>query len=178
MLKYALFDYYPKRYLRRASFEESDVTRRILDFKDGRRYASVWAARELSRALAANDLSSTAIVCIPASCQRTHVRRYRRFASEFCRLSGAVNGFDHIAVHGHRRKAHIRSADGRPDGNISNVTIDGDFFLGRKVLVFDDICTTCRTANAFIEQMGRAGADVRMAVFLARTKHFKNYSYV
>jgi len=33
MLKYALFDYIPKRKMRRATFEQQDTTRKVLDFK-------------------------------------------------------------------------------------------------------------------------------------------------
>ena len=35
MLKYALFDYIPKRKMRRATFEQQDTTRKVLDFKAG-----------------------------------------------------------------------------------------------------------------------------------------------
>ena len=34
MIRFALFDYIPKRFLYRATFEEIDLHRRILDFKD------------------------------------------------------------------------------------------------------------------------------------------------
>ena len=36
MVKFALYDYIPERYLKRASFEDMETHRRILDFKDGR----------------------------------------------------------------------------------------------------------------------------------------------
>lgn len=174
MLKFALYDYIPKRRIRRASFEEIDLTRRILDFKDGRRYASRWAARAVNCALSATNLKETVIVCIPASCQRTHVRRYRRFSSELCRLSGAANGFEHVRVDGKRRKVHMGHNREEAD-TAGNIRIDDTFFQGKKVVVFDDICTTCRTANAFIDRMKAAGADVRMTIFLAKTKRMKSY---
>ena len=45
MFKYALLDYVPKRYLRRASFDTQENDRFILDFKAGRRYATDKASR-------------------------------------------------------------------------------------------------------------------------------------
>lgn len=87
MLKYALFDYIPKRKMRRATFEQQDTTRRVLDFKDGKQYAIKWAAREMARAIRHNDLTDTIIVCIPASCKRTNDRRYKLFMQELCELT-------------------------------------------------------------------------------------------
>ncbi|MBR6975038.1 MAG: phosphoribosyltransferase [Bacteroidaceae bacterium] len=43
---------------------------------------------------------------------------------------------------------------------------------GKRVIVIDDICTTCRTANAFIAKLQRAGANIQMALFLGKTISF------
>ena len=174
MLKYALYNYIPQRYLKRASFEEKDLDRKILDFKDGRRYAAKWAAREMARSLALMDLSDTVIVCIPASCKRTNSIRFKWFAEELSNRLGAINGFNHIAVYGSRKKAHITHEHVLADGSNENFHIDEDFFRGKNVIVVDDICTTCKTANAFIERMQSVGANVRMALFLAKTKYYKH----
>jgi len=80
--------------------------------------------------------------------------------------------FEHIQVIGKREKVHISK---RHD-QVSNVQIDADYFNGKRVLLIDDICTTCATANAFIEQMQKAGADVRMTLFLAKTKSYRRTS--
>ncbi len=88
----------------------------------------------------------------------------------------AINGFEHIQVIGKREKVHISKKHGQK----SNVQIDTDYFNGKRVLLIDDICTTCATANAFIEQLQAAGADVRMTLFLAKTKTYRrtsNYQY-
>lgn len=47
MLKYALYDYIPRRRQCRATFEQQETCRRILDFKDGRTYARQWAVTEI-----------------------------------------------------------------------------------------------------------------------------------
>jgi adenine/guanine phosphoribosyltransferase-like PRPP-binding protein len=85
-----------------------------------------------------------------------------------------VNGFGHIVVNGHRQKVHVSHAHKVADGANGDYHIDEDFFRGKDVLVIDDITTTGKTANAFIERMEAAGANVRMAMFLAKTRNFKH----
>ena len=172
MLKVALMNYVPQRYMRRADFDTQENMRHILDFKAGRKYASRWASRIVGKALSSMDLSNTVIVCIPASCEQTNKRRYKRFSADVCAMCNAINGFEHIQVIGKREKVHISKKHGQK----SNVQIDTDYFNGKRVLLIDDICTTCATANAFIEQMQAAGADVRMTLFLAKTKTYRRTS--
>ncbi len=174
MLKYAIMDYVPQRYMRRADFDTQDTMRHLLDFKSGRRYATKWAARIVGKTLSAMDLTNTIIVCIPACCEQTNKRRYKRFSADVCAMCGAINGFEHIQVIGNREKVHIsRRHDRRTE---SNVQIDTAYFQGKRILLIDDICTTCATANAFIAQMQAAGADVRMTLFLAKTKNYHRTS--
>ena len=172
MLKYAIMQYTPQRYMRKADFDTQEDMRHLLDFKQGRRYATKWAADLVARTLAPMDLTNTIIVCIPASCEQTNKRRYKRFSTALCQMCGAVNGYDHVQVFGKREKVHI-SHNYEVAESADNVHIDDNFFRGRKVLVIDDICTTCRTADNFIERLEIAGADVRMAVFLAKTRQMK-----
>ena len=173
MLKYALLDYVPQRYMRKANFETQETDRHILDFKQGYGYATKWASRLVGKALSSMDLKDTIIVCIPASCKRTNDRRYKNFSASVCAMCGAINGFEHVQVVGKREKVHISHKHQQED----NVKIDADFFQGRRVIVVDDICTTCHTANAFIERMQAAGADVRLALFLAKTKNYRRTNY-
>lgn len=201
MIRFALYDYIPQRYLNRATFEEIDLHRRILDFKDGKGYATRWAAKKIGCALSDMDLSDTYIVCIPASCKRTHDRRYKEFTKMVCEWCGAKNGFDFVQVFGHRQKAHINHvyelteqrgqsqtclnfAESRrmkrvyqlADNADDFIHIDDTFFKGKNIIVVDDIVTTGKTANAFIDRMVSAGANVKMAFFLAKTKYFKRYN--
>lgn len=174
MLQYALYDYYPQRY-HRLPYEQQELNRRILDFKAGRTYAGRWAAEVVGQALSANDLANVTIVCVPASCQRTYTRRYKRFLQNVCRVSGALNGFDAVHVHGHRCKAHHASSrtDRTQACQLDNVIIDEHQLQGSKVLVIDDVVTTGSTAHAFIQSLQLAGATVCGTLFLARTKSFR-----
>ena len=172
MFQFALLDYYPQRYLRHTGFEQQDDNRRILGFKDGRNVYTRWAVRQFANALSATDLRDTAIVCIPASTRYAHVRRWKRFSQQLCRLTGAIDGFSHIEVCGNRKRAHV-TGEYELATNIKHlVHIDAEFFSGKRVLVIDDIYTTGQSSAAFIRAMKAAGATVVMAAFLAKTKRF------
>ena len=170
MLYYALYDYIPKRMLRHASFEQLELHRMILDFKDGRRYAKRWAAKSMAMALRYVNLTDVVVVCIPASNMAAHVRRYKVFIRLLCKLTGATDGFGMISVSGKREKRHKA---GRDIDIMNNTCINADL-KGRRVLVIDDICTTCSSANDFIASLRMAGADVCMALFLAKTKRYRH----
>ena len=172
MMKFALYSYIPQRFLKRATFEEQDICRMIIGFKDGRNVYTRWAVRQFSKALAAIDLTDTVIVCIPASTMCAHVRRWKRFAQLLCKQTGAIDGFSHIDICGNRKRAHI-TGEYELATNIKHlVNIDADYFRGKNVLVIDDIYTTGRSSEAFISAIEATGAHVRMAMFLAKTRWF------
>lgn len=172
MMSFALFPYVPKRFLCVASFEEIALHYMILGFKDGRNVHTRWAARQFAQALTAINLSDVVVVCIPASTQWSHIRRWKRFSQMLCRLTGAVDGFDRIQVSGSRKRAHITGEHELATNIKHYVHIDADWFRGRKVLVIDDIYTTGRSSQAFIGAIEAAGATVVMSMFLAKTKRF------
>ena len=172
MMKFAIHSYLPRRYQGRASFEEQDICRRILAFKDGRNVYSRWAAHQFATALSAVHMSDAAIVCIPASTQCSNVRRWKLFSKVLCQLTGAQNGFDHIEVRGRRKRAHVTGVYELATDIEQYVHIDEDYFRDRKVVVIDDIYTTGQSSRAFIEAMEQAGATVVMAGFLAKTRQF------
>ena len=93
---------------------------------------------------------------------------------ELCELTGAINGFDLVQPMGKRRKAHIDHVHEIADGASECIHFNDNALRGKKVLVVDDIVTTGKTANAFIDMLQSAGADVRGALFLSKTKSYRN----
>ena len=172
-MKIALYDYIPQRFLRRVSFEQQDISRMVIGFKDGRNVYTRWAVRQFAKALACNDLSEVVITCIPASTHCAHVRRWKRFSQLLSELTGAINGFDRVRVSGSRKRAHV-TGEYELATNIKHyVHIDADYFRGKRVLVIDDIYTTGQSSQAFINALQAAGATVIMAAFLAKTRLFR-----
>lgn len=173
MMKIALYNYIPQRFLHRVSFEQQDTSRMVIGFKDGRNVYTRWAARQFAKALACNDLSEVVITCIPASTRCAHVRRWKRFSQLLCKLTGAINGFDRVQVSGSRKRLHV-TGEYELATNIKHyVHIDAEYFRGKRVLVIDDIYTTGQSSQAFIDALQAAGATVVMAAFLAKTMHFR-----
>ena len=68
---------------------------------------------------------------------------------------------------------HIDHVHEIADGASECSHINDNELRGKKVLVVDDIVTTGKTANAFIDMLQTAGADVRGALFLAKTKNYR-----
>ena len=176
MLKHAIYTYIPKRRHHRArlsDYDQYEIVQKIWAFKDGRNYAKRWAANVVCDTLSLIDMTNTIFLCIPASCQHTHARRFKKFSAMVCQQLHAENGYDYIHVIGKRSKAHISKTHELAENTDQFVQIDENKLAGRNVVVFDDITTSCKTADAFIERIIKAGAHVRLAVFLARTKSYK-----
>ena len=171
--KHALFTYVPVRMLQRSSFELQELHRSILAFKDGRDFYTRWAARQFAHALAAADLTDVVIACVPASSSYSTARRWKRFSRLLSGMTGAVDGFDRIQVCGIRNRTHVTGENELAADINSYVHIDTGFFRGRKVLVIDDIYTTGKSSDAFISAMESAGANVTMAMFLAKTMRYR-----
>ena len=173
LIKHACFSYLPQRYHKRASFEEIDLAYKLHAFKDGRNFAKRWAANVVCDTLSLIDMTDTIFLCIPASCQHTHARRFKKFSAMVCQKLHAVNGYDYIHVIGKRPKAHISKTHELAENTDQYVQIDDEKLAGRNVVLFDDITTSCKTADAFIKRIQQAGAHVRLAIFLARTRTYK-----
>lgn len=173
MMKLALYDYVPQRMLKVASQEDIITRMMILGFKDGRNVYTRWAARKFAYALSLMDLTDTVIVCVPASTAWSHTRRWKRFLDILCYRTGAVNGFGYVKVSGSRKRAHV-TGDYELCTNIKRyVHLDAERLRGRKVLVIDDIYTTGQSSASFIAALEAVGAEVVMAMFLAKTRRWQ-----
>ncbi len=158
--------------IRKASFEEKDISRMILGFKNGRNIYTRWAVRQCYDALMANDLSNVVIMCVPASTPCSHARRWKCFSSMLCSLTGAIDGYPMVTVSGSRKRAHV-TREYELATNIKHfVHFDEHSLRGSKVLLIDDIVTTGQSAQAFAGALEAHGAHVIGQLFLAKTRKF------
>ena len=135
LIKHACFSYLPQRYHKRASFEEIDLAYKLHSFKDGRNFAKRWAANVVCDTLSLIDMTDTIFLCIPASCQHTHARRFKKFSAMVCQKLHAVNGYDYIHVIGKRPKAHISKTHELAENTDQYVQIDDEKLAGRNVVL-------------------------------------------
>ena len=84
--------------LRKATFEEQMIHDFILDFKDGKDYAKVKAARIVGNSISYKDGSNVAFCCIPARSAYATARSYKKFYALVCELCGGENAFDRMHV--------------------------------------------------------------------------------
>ena len=167
-LMYNFFDYLPTKY-KQASKKDWEIRRLIWDFKDGKRSLSVakMVAEKLIQFYGV-DAKNIVFACIPASSEQRNFTRYKVFADEVCRLSGAVNAFDHIHVHGERLAIHETKCSKNLE-NVQTIDFDKEFFNGKKILVFDDILTQGYSYAKFSCALERFGASVIGGFFLGKT---------
>lgn len=171
-MKYALFSYIPKRLCRRATFEQEDIRRMILGFKDGKAIYSQWAAKEFAKAMGYMKMSDVTLVCIPASTRSSNIRRWKTFSQLLCEYTGATDSFGHIEVLRSRKRAHTSRQYELASCINQCIRIDVDFFKGRKLFVIDDIYTTGKSSAAFVDAMKATGATVALEMFLAKTVEY------
>ena len=172
MIQYALMDYVPQRYLRKAKFETLMDDSFVWNFKDGKSWAIKKAAKMVSEALSARNMKDVVFMCVPAACQRTYIRRCQKFSEIVCEKSGATNGFSYVNVFGRRAKLHNSRLHAVAE-ETESVFIDAKAIKGKKVVLFDDVVTTGKTCTAFKEKLESMGATVILAIFLGKTKSYR-----
>ena len=106
-------------------------------------------------------LKQLTLVCIPASTAEQTAARFEEFAQRVTEATGMTNGYDHITI--------VADKDGVGDSHLPEYAIDNEFFVGRKVLLFDDIMVTGGSVNKFATRLTDAGIDIAAAVVLGKT---------
>ena len=156
------FEYVSRR-IKNVSAEKAFARDFIQAFKNGSEEDALWAAQLVSMFLHAHGLVGRAytFIAVPASTPERHEARFSHFMREVCRLTNMNNGYGLVNVTSDRKAVH---KGGRR--NIVNYTVDLSI-AGRKVVLFDDVCTTLHSWTTFAAMLEGMGADVVQGVFLA-----------
>lgn len=113
------------------------------------------------------DLSELTLVCIPASSMVKTQMRYESFSDRLCSVTGMTNGYPYLTVSGERGARH----EGEDTSGNITYSIDGDFFNGRNILLFDDVMTRGDSLRAWKSKMENVGAYVIAAMTIGKTTH-------
>ena len=159
MIKVALYNYVPSKFLHMASFDEVCMHYTILEFKDGRKKAQEWASKVIGKALSGKERNDVVFVCTPAHSYYMNNKRYANFSKNVCEICGCIDGFSHVFVSEDCKPVHCKIRKGSCD-TLENIFIDKPFFQGKKVIIFDDIITTGKTSDRMRDIMESCGARV------------------
>lgn len=174
MKTYSFMTYVPQRYdinKFKQTAHLGYVRNFIYGFKSGKKWAVNRAAELVSNSLLhwyGDECKNFVIACVPASTEKENRKRFRHFVSVVSKKCGMKSTNNHIHVIGERDALH-RSVNHMVKEDNYTIYIDKEFFLGKTVIIFDDLITTGTTANRFAELLTQAGATVKGGLFLART---------
>lgn len=174
MKTFNYYEYNSKRFDKSAQAEQ--VRNFIFAFKDGKKWATDYAANIVVNSFVdtyGEKASDFVMVCAPTANAKKYTQRFNRFASKVSKAAKVQNGNEHIFIYGERTAKHL-SADHVSESFGYGVTLDKEYFKGKKVIIFDDVITSGATANEFASQLAECGAQVMGAMFLARTKRMYN----
>lgn len=171
MKKINFYEYLPQRFA--ATSEQIVKVRNLIyNFKSGRKEAANYAADLIVRLLwnwYGHKCNEYNIVCVPASSNAEYRHRFSYFSHVVACRCQQENAMKHIQILGKREALHRTANHVVQDNGNYHVVFDKDFFAGRKVIIFDDLVTTGATAENFASLLQDAGAEVKGALFIAKS---------
>lgn len=146
------FEYVPNAYINLCVDKAQQMAnnRFVYDFKAGDKEAvqicAEWLVRYLTKQYS-SILEDFVVVFAPCSTQWKYNKR-------FGERKPTHNGGSHFV-----------------NEDIYHVSVDGEYFKGKQVILFDDLLTSGKTIEDFRSKLEAAGAYVEREIFLARTVH-------
>jgi predicted amidophosphoribosyltransferase len=121
--------------------------------------------------LKGNNMENVVFLCVPASTRRKNTRRYQQFSSMVCSICGAEDGFSYLWRDSDYKAEHLSRGHYNPEAHTSQLLINEDKISGKKVVLFDDVCSSGHTMQAAIGEIQKHGGRVAIAITLGRTVH-------
>lgn len=151
---------------------DKKVRNLVLKFKDGDMMASQIVADLVCNELQSrfgSDAKDMMLACVPTSSYKKYVKRFAHLSERVAAGLQQQNAFPYIEIIGFRDAKHLNKDHMVHDDSCYQVRIDPHFFQGKKVVIFDDLITSGRSAEAFRQMMEEAGAEVVGSIFLSKT---------
>ena len=147
MISVSLVPYVSNHDLNNVSIDGFAYRDFCLQFKAGHPWATKKAAMMVGDGLKGNNMENVVFLCVPASTRRKNTRRY-----------------DYKAE-------HLSRGHYNPEAHTSQLLINEDKISGKKVVLFDDVCSSGHTMQAAIGEIQKHGGRVAIAITLGRTVH-------
>ena len=171
MISVSLVPYVSNHDLNKVSVDGLAYRDFCLQFKAGHDWATRKAATMVGYGLKRNDMKNVVFLCVPASTRRMNTRRYKQFSSMVCSICGAEDGFSYLWRESDYKAEHLSRNHYNPEARSSSLLMDEDKISGKKVVLFDDLCTSGNTMQTAIGEIQKHGGKVAIAITLGRTVH-------
>lgn len=168
------FEYVPNAYISLCVDKAQQMAnnRFVYDFKAGDKKAAhlcaEWLVRYLTRQYS-SILEDFVVVFAPCSTQWKYTKRFGYLAA-ILNAAGIKTANEHVHIFGERKPTH-NGGSHVVNEDIYHVSVDGEYFKGKQVILFDDLLTSGKTIEDFRRKLEAAGAYVEREIFLARTIH-------
>lgn len=168
------FEYVPNAYINLCVDKAQQMAnnRFVYDFKAGDKKAAHLCAEWLVRYLTkqySSILEDFVVVFAPCSTQWKYNKRFGYLAA-ILNAAGIMTANEHVHIFGERKPTH-NGGSHVVNEDIYHVSVDGEYFKGKQVILFDDLLTSGKTIEDFRRKLEAAGAYVEREIFLARTIH-------
>ena len=163
-----ILEYIPKKYVGLSSKQQQD-RQAVYSFKDGccPTYAKELLVNKIKSVIDSNP--SAWVVCfIPASTKAKQLRRYGALSCYLNNLLACPVYTDGIDVAYDRESGHMSGKTGDPT---DNMTFNSSRFMGKKVILIDDVRTRGVTFDRTADRLVSHGAASVYGIFLAQTIH-------
>lgn len=163
------YKYFPQRKSGfRLSKQDYAHQQMILNFKNGEQYEAVELVSDFITGHLFRGIRVGWILCvIPASTRWKNEKRYRTFCEEVAQNTGVINGYSLIV----RERDRPNTRGGKREDTLEGLRINGAAFVGKRVILFDDITTTGRSFVQLADNLMDAGATQVVGFFLGKTDY-------
>lgn len=106
----------------------------------------------------------TTLAFVPSSTEKSTFARWDKMSKELSEMLGCDNGFEYLMPARESVPRHF-IGKGRP----RPLDLDEDFFVGKKIILIDDLINTGETMCQVIDELENAGGEVVLCIAIAHT---------
>lgn len=167
------YDYYIRtKHLHYASDSQQEITRRVLELKDGINpspdlYSEALKALETHFNENWKTPQGPTIIFMPCSSEKAYYSRFSALSRSLSKRYNYNTDINAIQYTDSRKSKHL-SQNRNSIESASNIVISPKI-IGKEVIIIDDVITTGSSLQQFAKELHSYGVTLKAAVFLAHT---------